>query len=264
MQESLMSTPLVSPTPTLHTAGSPVEPWPSELPLFYTALVLSLLLWAGIIATIVGMVYAAVIALVLVASHAMLVYHVRANGVRVGLNQLPELYSRVREISQRIGLEDVPDAYVVQAGGVLNAFATKFIGKRMVVLNSELLEACGENGAARDMIVGHELGHIRAGHLDWRWLIAPGLALPFLGGALSRAREYTCDRYGRVAAAERDGAELGLLILAAGGRLARQVNRSAFIEQRAEISGFWMSFAQVYATHPPLTKRLAEIADFRA
>ncbi len=112
------------------------------------------------------------------------------------------------------------------------------------------------------MIIGHELGHIKAGHLNLRWLNAPALFIPFLGSALSRAREYTCDRYGRLAAGDRDGAELGLIVLAAGGRLAREVNREEFQQQGGEISGFWMSFANLLASHPPLTKRVAALQDF--
>jgi Zn-dependent protease with chaperone function len=256
-----MSTPLTPSTP-LRGTDSPVAAWPTEKPLFYTALAVSVPIWVTLAVSIVGIAYALIIALVLVAAHAMVVYHVRANGVRVGVNQFPELYARVRDISQRIGIDPVPDTYVMQAGGVLNAFATKFIGARLVVVNSELLEACGDSGPARDMIVGHELGHIRAGHLNWRWFIAPGLIVPFLGGALSRAREYTSDRYGRLAAGDKEGAELGLLILAAGGRLARQVNRTAFIRQREEINGFWMGLGRVYATHPALTKRVAALQDY--
>jgi Zn-dependent protease with chaperone function len=78
------------------------------------------------------------------------------------------------------------------------------------------------------MIIGHELGHIKAGHLQWRWVIAPALLVPFLAGALSGAGEFTCDRYGMVGAGQREGAELGLIVLAAGGHLAPQVNRTAF------------------------------------
>jgi hypothetical protein len=44
----------------------------------------------------------------------------------------------------------------------------------------------------------------------------PAMFIPFVGGALSRARDYTCDRYGRAAAGDEEGALLGLTILAAG------------------------------------------------
>jgi Zn-dependent protease with chaperone function len=44
--------------------------------------------------------------------------------------------------------------------------------------------------------------------------------VPFLAPALSRAREYTCDRYGLAGAGDKDGAALGLTILASGGAYA--------------------------------------------
>ena len=113
------------------------------------------------------------------------------------------------------------------------------------------------------MIIAHELGHIHAGHLKWRWLIAPALIFPFLGPALSRAREFTCDRYGLVGARTREGAQQGLIVLAAGGRMAPHVNRRAFIEQQSEVGGFWMSFANLLASHPPLTRRVAALETFR-
>jgi hypothetical protein len=93
----------------------------------------------------------------------------------------------------------MPEVYLQQQDGAINAFATRFLRSHMVVLMADLLEACGSNDAARDMIIGHELGHIRAGHLRFHWVLLPVAFVPFVGSALSRAREYTCDRYGRAA-----------------------------------------------------------------
>jgi Peptidase family M48 len=128
------------------------------------------------------------------------------------------------------------------------------------VLLSDLLEACGDNRAARDMIIGHELGHIRAGHLRGRWLLMPASFVPFLGSALSRAREYTCDRYGWAAAADRDGALLGLAILSAGGRYGPHVNHAALMRQRHDLRSVWMLVGEWLGSHPPLSKRLWALA----
>jgi Zn-dependent protease with chaperone function len=225
--------------------------------------VLAIPIWILLIVSIFGIVYALLLGLFFLGAKALFIYHVRANGVRVGPEQFPEMHARVTEIARKIGLDPVPDTYIMQAGGALNALATKFLDSNMMVLYSDLLSACEGNAAARDMIIGHELGHIRAGHLEWRWLIAPALIVPFLASALSRAREYTSDRYGMVGAGQRDGAELGLIVLAAGGQLAPQVNRKSFVRQRSELGGFWMGLAHLIATHPPLTKRVAALADFR-
>ena len=246
------------------TARNEVPRWHREIPYFTLALVVALPIWTLLIVSIIGIVYALLIGFFILMTHALFVGHVRANGVKLGDRQLPELYQRVQAIAREQGLDEVPDVYVMQAGGLLNALATKFLGRKMIVLFSDLLEACGDNAAARDMIIGHELGHIRAGHLKWQWLIAPGLIVPFLGGALSRAREYTCDRYGLQAARDLRAAELGLTILAVGGRIAPHIDREVYLEQQQELRGFWMGFAQLMSTHPPLMKRIAAVAEFAA
>jgi Zn-dependent protease with chaperone function len=153
----------------------------------------------------------------------------------------------------------VPEAYVLQGGGMLNALATRFIGSDIVVLFSDLIEACGSDEAARDMIIAHELGHLHRGHVRWQFLIAPALLVPFLGTALSRAREFTCDRYGAAGAGDRDGSILGLTILAAGGTLGRRVNRLSLVGQQASFESGWMTIGEWLSTHPPLAKRVAQL-----
>jgi hypothetical protein len=147
----------------------------------------------------------------------------------------------------------------MQAGGALNALATRLFGTSFVILFSDLLEACGDNEAARDMIIAHELGHVKSGHLRLRWLLLPSMLVPFLAGALSRAREYTCDRFGLAGAGDLDGALLGLTILAAGGPQARRVNRDALVRQRADLNTGWMRIGEWMGSHPPLARRLAAL-----
>jgi Zn-dependent protease with chaperone function len=236
-----------------------VKRWPTEIPLLVVCIVISLLIYLVLVVSVIGLAYALFIALFLFVAHAALMTHVRGSAVRLGPDQFPELHRRVQELAQRIGLEEVPDAYLMQAGGVLNAFATRFLGAQVIVLYSHLLEACGDNTAARDMIIAHELGHLKAGHLHWRWLVAPAMAIPFLGTALSRAREYTCDRYGMAGAGDRNGAILGLTVLSAGGKLAPGVNRQAFARQREDLNTGWLTIGEWLGTHPPLTRRIAAL-----
>jgi hypothetical protein len=184
---------------------------------------------------------------------------VRGNGARLGPEQFPELYERVQALGARMGLRRVPEAYLMQAGGALNALATRFMWRPMIVLYSDLLEACGDNGAARDMIIAHELAHVRAGHLRLRWLLFPSLLVPFLGAALSRAREYTCDLMGFTGAGDRTGALLGLSILSVGGKYAPKLSHGALAAQRRELNTGWMTLGQWVASHPPMAKRLAAL-----
>jgi Zn-dependent protease with chaperone function len=236
-----------------------VHPWPTERLLQALAAVVSCVVWLLLIVSIIGLLYALVLGAVFYIGHVMLVAHIRGNGVRLGPTQFPELHQMVERLSRRIGLPRVPEAYLMQDGGTLNAFATRFLSADIVVLYSDLLEACGNNTAACEMIVGHELAHVKRGHLRWQWLLLPSYLVPFLGTALSRAREYTCDRYGHALAGDTEGALLGLTILAAGGTHGPRVNRQDLVAQRASLNTGFMRLAEWLSTHPPLTSRLAEI-----
>jgi Zn-dependent protease with chaperone function len=236
-----------------------VERWPSEMPLLVLVALVALLVWAVAAFTIIGLVYACGLAAFFFVGHAVFVAHVRGNGVRLGPDQFPELHTAVERLSQRMALTPVPETYVMQAGGSLNAFAAKFFRSNIVVLFSDLIEECGDDEAARDMIIAHELGHIHAGHLRGTWFLLPGFFVPFLGTALSRAREYTCDRYGMAGAGRRDSALLGLAILAAGGAHGRQVNREAMARQRENLNTGWMRIGEWLSTHPPLVSRMAAL-----
>jgi Zn-dependent protease with chaperone function len=247
------------PNPSAGPRSFPVERWPTEIPLFALSILVSIPIWFFLVFSIIGIAYAIGIGAFLFIVHLGLVARVRGSGVRLSHEQFPELYERVQTLAREMGIQNLPDVYLVQAGGTLNAFATKFLGAHLVVLYTDLLDACGNDTAARDMIVAHELGHIHAGHLRWRWLTAPSHLIPFLGMALSRAREYTCDRYGHVGAGDHDGALRGLTLLAAGPIGARAMNRAAFVRQGADLQTGWMTIGEWFATHPPLSKRVAAL-----
>jgi Zn-dependent protease with chaperone function len=254
-----MSEPL-SPNPI------PLKRVHGETGLFVASLVVSVILWAlfiyfmvkSLTAGAVVLVYILILALFYFILRVGLITHVRGNGARLGPEQFPELYGRVQAIAGRLGMKRVPAAYLLQEGGALNAFAVRFIGKSMVVLYSDLMEACGDSAGARDMIIAHELAHVRAGHLRLRWLLLPSYIVPFLGLALSRARECTCDQAGLAAAdADRDGALLGLSILAVGGTYGPRLTRQSLVAQRRDLNTGWMTLGQWFSTHPPLAKRMA-------
>jgi Zn-dependent protease with chaperone function len=237
-------------------AAPRVERWPTEIPLFVLVVLASLAIWALLAISIIGAVYALMIAVFLFFSHVVFIAHVRGSAVRLGPEQFPALWNRVLELSRRAGLEAPPEAYLMEAGGSLNAFATKLFRGRMIVLFSDLLDACGDDHAARDMVIGHEIGHLRLGHLDWFMLTAPGRFFPFLGSAYSRAREYSCDRWGAALCGDRDGAVRGLAILAAGGSHGGKVNLQAFVAQRQALDTGWMAIGCWLSTYPPLSARI--------
>jgi len=233
-----------------------VQRWPTEKPLLVLVAIAAAGLWVALIVSVIGFLYAAFIGLFLFVSHLGFIAYLRGSAIRLGPDQLPELHARVIGLASRVGLTKEPEVYVMQAGGALNALATGFLRSRMVVLFSDLLEACGDNEAARDMIIGHELGHIKAGHLTLWWLLFPGFLVPFLGTAYSRAREYTCDRYGAAVCGNLQEGLVGLGILAAGGVHGRRVNLKALASQREQLNTGFMTIGKWLSTHPPLSERL--------
>ncbi len=229
-----------------------------ERGLFVTAVIFSSIIWAALVVSVVGLLYGIAIGLAILVAHALFLAHVRGNGVRISDRQLPDLYARARAAAEKLGLEAVPEVYVVQAGGVLNAFATKFFSRRFVVLYSELLGECRDQRQL-DFVLGHEMGHLAAGHLSWRPFLTPFLLVPWLGTAYLRAREYTADRCGLAAAGDLEQSMRGLVVLAAGGNVARQADLAAFMWQRNETGSFWMAVLELSATHPYLCKRVAAL-----
>lgn len=232
---------------------------PQEVILRFVVALASLMIWTLLVFSLIGAFYGLIIGVALLVSFLIFVAHVRGSGVRLGPDQLPDLYARVTELSRRAGMKTVPEVYILQSDGSRNALALRFLGTPLLVLFSDLLEACGDNQGARDMIVGHELGHHCAGHLKWRWLLMPGLAVPFLGAAYSRACEYTCDRFGMALSDDRQGALEGLAILAAGGKYASRVRLKQLVEQRENLNTGLMTLGKWLMSHPPLCDRVAAL-----
>lgn len=147
---------------------------------------------------------------------------------------------------------------MVQGGGLLNAFATKLFSRRYVILLSDLMDHC-QDPRQLDFVLAHELGHFAAGHLRWNLFLLPYRLVPWLGAAYSRACEYTCDRCGLAGAGDLEQAQRGLVVLAAGGRVAAQVDLAAFASQRAGAGGFWSTVLELTSSHPFLCKRVAAL-----
>ncbi len=233
-----------------------IQRWPTETLFTWLVGFFAASIWLLLAFTIIGFFYALLIFVAIYLGHIGFIAHIRGSAVKLSPEQFPEIHQAVVNLANRVGFEKIPDAYIMQQGGALNAFATKFFKSNMLVLYSDLLEACGSNTDARDMIIAHELGHLKEGHLKWHWFLLPGMIYPFIGHALSRAREYTCDRYGYAAVKNKEAGLRGLAILAAGAQRGPQVNLRAMAHQAKDLNTGWLTIGQWLGTHPPLAKRL--------
>ena len=232
-----------------------------ERVLFGIAIVLSALFWLVLIAVTKGLalVYVLMFFVFYLFAQSAFISYIQGTAVKITPQQFPDLQQRVTACSGKVGLKKVPEAYLLHADGAFNALATRFLGRNFVVFFSDVVDALEAQPGAVNFYIGHELGHIHRKHLLWGPFLSPALLLPLLGAAYSRAREYTCDRYGLTCCENPQDATTGLAALAAGGRRWRILSKENYAGQTKESSGFWMSFHELISDYPWLVKRMAAL-----
>lgn len=194
-------------------------------------------------------------------THWLQIGYIRTNGVKVTERQFADLYQTYQRVGQEMGIRLLPDVYILQAGGVLNAFATRFFQKNMVILYSDVVEL-SRDGYAKEVefVIAHELAHIRRNHVQKQWAMMLGGWIPFLGSAYSRACEFTCDRMAAHHIQDQTASKRALTILAIGGKLAKEVSEFDYLYEASRENGFIAKLSELLSTHPPLPKRIAAIA----
>lgn len=254
-------------------SASSIRRHPAEIPLLIVgivALLIAIPIVSWVVAEELGPWWTSVI-LGAVASlyvgRGLLNAQERATSVLITEDQFPEIHQRIVHFAERFGLESVPDAYVVQEGGNLNAFASKHIRTNFIRINADVLEV-GTFGLgprpkdpdALDFIVAHEVGHVAARHVTyWYTIISSFIAyIPLLGAALSRAKEYTADNYGYAVA---PGGIRAMVMLSGGKYLYPDVDPAHFAERARTDSGLFLWVFNAISSHPILTKRIAALED---
>lgn len=236
---------------------------PREVVYFIISLLVSLIIYSVAAVSIVGIGIALIMFAFVFYLQLVMLGSIRGNGVRIHSQQFPDVYARVQVLSKEMGLKRVPDIFVVQSEGALNAFATRFLGRDMVVLYSEVFELAREQGQEElDFILAHELAHVKRRHVWKNLLILPAAFIPFLSQAYSRSCEYTCDRHAAYAIQNPQAARRALTLLGIGKGTFREVNETAYMQQiETESNGaVWLS--EILSTHPLLPKRVQAISVF--
>lgn len=251
---------------------------PAEIPLFITCLLVSIFIYITLMAAPilypndVGMEYVLVIpaAIVFLSFISGQTYGgMMANAVKISENQFPELHNIIKRLSSELNLSEAPDAFLIQEGGLINAFATRLYFRRnYMVFYSDIVEIAYREGdfESLEFIIAHELAHIKAGHVTLFYNLSifpiafvPGLK-DLLWTALSRAREYTSDR---IAIRLAPSGKKGLIVLSAGEHLYKNVNYEEYLNKARGSEGFWLWSTNLLSTHPALVRRVKAINEGR-
>lgn len=230
---------------------------------FVLALIFSVFIYLCLFISIIFIFILPILILLPLFAQAIMMASIRTNGVRITPRQFPEVFAIAQAQCERMGFTVVPDLYVMESSGILNAFASRFFGRNMVVLYSDLFEMIQAGGEKElTFVISHELAHIKRNHLSKQLLILPALWLPFLGEAYSRACEYTCDRMAAYYTNDAEAAMNGLTILAIGKTLYKRVDREEYLLQSSYEKGLFVWLAEKLSTHPSLPKRIYAIQQY--
>jgi Zn-dependent protease with chaperone function len=201
-----------------------------------------------------------------------------AGSVKLGSDQLPDVWAAHRAALARLDITELPELYLTQFP-ITNAAAIGS-GRPMVVVDSKAVEVFDE--AELRTVLGHEAGHILSDHVLYRTalmilLSVSGITrLPLLAGlpllavrmALLewfRAAELSADRAATLV--NRDPlVTCRTMMVLAGGITSRKLDLDAFVRQAAAYEEWepgWDKLAririEVGQTHAFPVKRVAEL-----
>src|SRR5690606_9698926 len=91
---------------------------------FIIALIFSVFVYLGLFFSIIFIFVIPVLILLPLFAQAIMMANIRMNGVRITPGQFPEVYEIVQLQCVRMGFRVVPDVYVMESSGIINAFAS--------------------------------------------------------------------------------------------------------------------------------------------
>jgi Peptidase family M48 len=203
-----------------------------------------------------------------------------ANAVKLGPQQLPELWTVYERAGETLDLQLLPDLYTTYFPFGPNAVAIG-AGRPIVVVSSQFVEMLDPDELWG--LFGHELGHVLADHVLYTTTLAILLQLQGVLPVLvrlpyravlavllewSRSAELTADRAGALAC--RDPlAYCRMLMVMAAGVPSRRLDLDAFLRQASEYEEWdsrWDRLLRVLAerrgTHPYAVRRVQQLMDW--
>jgi Zn-dependent protease with chaperone function len=237
---------------------------------YSVCLVFGIISWCVLFLITFGMVifYGLFMALILYIMQQFFHAKLYGNAVKVSETQYSEIFNIIKNCCEELSIHKIPNTFIVNGQGIVNAVAVKFLSKKYVLLYSDLTDLMLKRKQMNElkMIIAHELAHHAAGHtsLKRNLPIWPSKIIPFLGTAYSRACELTCDRIGHKMTEDHFASQRALISIASGSEaLASEVDIESFKKQEHEISPFFGFLYEIFSTHPRMTQRVLELERFK-
>ena len=184
---------------------------------------------------------------------------VKASSLKITQRNFPEIYSLVHSYAYRLGMKKVPEIYIVQQNGMLNAFSSFIFGRQYILVNTEVFEVAfreHKDMNALAFILAHELSHIYYGHatLHYNLPILFSGSLPIFGQIASRTREFSCDRLAQ-RLTNYDGVR-SIVMLMVDRHLYPMVDVQDYVDATINEHGFFLWLVNILSSHPIMPKRI--------
>ncbi|MCB9760561.1 MAG: M48 family metalloprotease [Alphaproteobacteria bacterium] len=176
-----------------------------------------------------------------------------SGNLRVGPNQIPELYELYQGCVRRLGISPEPPLFLARGG--FNAF-TAGVEEPFIVVNDLVVGLCTR--PELEFVIGHELGHIKFDHLLYNMiaqlvripsalLVSVPVVGPMIGKGLelamfewARKAELSCDRAGLLVCQDPQAAFRVMMRMAGGPSVyASELRVETFLEQYQDLEGQW-------------------------
>lgn len=201
------------------------------------------------------------IAMLFILPLALNVYYqkYRTMSIRITEKNFPEVYERIQLYAKRLDMKKVPEVYIIQQNGILNAFSSFIVRKQYIEIFADIFEVAyreHEDLDAISFILAHEMAHIKYKHATFGYQMKVLYAgrIPIIGSTASRAREYSCDRLAQKVTGV-DGID-AMFSLIAGKHLYKKVDKEDYLEYAKSVKGFFVWWYNLLADHPVMTKRI--------
>src|SRR5699024_29323 len=173
-----------------------------------------------------------------------------------------EVHRMGMTLSEKMGLDRSPDAYVTPGGDPLRNDASGHGLRSSLVLSGGVVDTDGHlrDPQATAFPIALPIAHIPECHpCYWRRVATAGAALvPGLGAALGRAHEYTADNH---ALTHLPGSSHAVRVLASGTHAYTRVNMGEMADRARTDRGCSLLLYHLFTRRPSNIRRMAALRD---